>query len=63
MLPKQLDDFIQLFVVAVAVHKNFKLGVASFGFSRLYVYKVDMVLLQEAMRIIYKLPTCALSSV
>lgn len=25
MLPKQLDDFIQLFVVAVAVHKDFKL--------------------------------------
>lgn len=25
MLPKQLDDLIQLFVVAVAVHEDFKL--------------------------------------
>lgn len=47
MLLKQLDDFVQLLVVAVAVHKYVKLRVASFGFSGLYVYKVDMVLLKK----------------
>lgn len=52
VLPKQLDDFIQLLVVAVAVHEYLKLRVASFGFSGLYVHKVDMVFLQETMRII-----------
>lgn len=57
MATKQLDYFIQLFVVAVAVHKDFKLRVASFGFSGLYVYKVDMVFLQETWTIIFELST------
>ena len=57
MLPKQLNDFVQLFVVAVAVHKYLKLRVASFGFSGLYVDKVDMVFLQETARIILSLST------
>lgn len=30
VLLEQLDDFIQLLVVAVAVHKDFELRVASF---------------------------------
>lgn len=47
MLPQQVDDFIQLLVVAVAVHKNFKLRIASFGFSGLYVDKIYVVFLQE----------------
>lgn len=47
MLSEQVDYLIQLFVVAVAVHEDFKLRVASFGFSRLYVDKVDVVFLQE----------------
>lgn len=47
MLPKEMDDFIQLFMVAVTVHKNFKLRVASFGFSGLNVYKIDMVFLHK----------------
>lgn len=63
MLSKQLDDFIQLFVVAVAVHENFKLRVASFGFPGLYVDKVDMVFLQETLTTIFKSQTFALSSV
>lgn len=49
MLSKQLDDFIQLFMVAVAVHKYLKLRVAPFGFSGLYVYKVDVVFLKQTM--------------
>lgn len=53
VLLEQLDDFIQLFVVAVAVHKDFKLRVASFGFSGLYVHKVDMAFLEETLRISY----------
>lgn len=57
MLSEQLDDFIQLLVVAVAVHEDFKFGVASFGFSGLYVHKVDVVFLKETLRIIFKLPT------
>lgn len=56
MLSEQMDDFIQLFVVAVAVHKNFKLRVASFGFSGLYVHKVDVVFLKEKTIIFFKLP-------
>lgn len=55
MLLKQLNDFVQLFVVAVAVHKYVKLRVASFGFSGLYVYEVDMVFLQETIRLFFKL--------
>lgn len=51
VLLEQLDDFIQLFVVAVAVHKDFKLRVASFGFSGLYVHEVDMVFLEGTPRI------------
>lgn len=51
VLLEQLDDFIQLFVVAVAVHKDFKLRVASFGFPGLYVHEVDMVFLEETLRI------------
>lgn len=50
MLLEQLNDFVQLFVVAVAVHKYVKLGVASLGFPGLYVYKVDMVFLQDRKR-------------
>lgn len=50
MLSEQVDYFIQLFVVAVAVHEDFKLRVASFGFSRLYVDKVDVVFLQETLQ-------------
>lgn len=51
MLPKQLDDFVQLFVVAVAINKDLKLRVASFGFPGLYVDEVDVVFLQETLRI------------
>lgn len=55
MLSEQLDYFIQLLVVAVAVHKDFKLRVASFRFSGLYVDEIDMVFLQETWRILFKL--------
>lgn len=51
MLSEQLDYFVQLFVVAVAVHKDFKLRVASFGFSRLYVNEVHLVFLEGDMEI------------
>lgn len=51
VLLEQLDDFIQLLVVAVAVHKDFELRVASFGFSGLYVHEVDMVFLEETLRV------------
>lgn len=51
VLLEQLDDFIQLLVVAVAVHEDFKLRVASFGLSGLYVHEVDMVFLGETPRI------------
>ena len=47
MLPKQVDDLVQLFVVAVAVHKDFKLRVASFGFPGFYVQKVNVVFLED----------------
>lgn len=53
VLLEQLDDFIQLFVVAVAVHKDLELRVAPFGFSGLYVHEVDMVFLEETLRISY----------
>lgn len=55
MLPKQLDDLIQLFVVAVAVHENFKLRVAPLGFPGLYVHEVDVVFLRETQSIFLKL--------
>lgn len=58
VLLEQLDDFIQLFVVAVAVHEDFKLRVASFGFSGFYVYEVDMVFLEETLTI-----SCQIQSV
>lgn len=58
VLLEQLDDFIQLFVVAVAVHEDFKLRVASFGFSGFYVHEVDMVFLEETLRI-----SCQIQSV
>lgn len=45
MLPKQLDDLIQLLVVAVAVYEDFKLGIAPLGLPGLYVHKVDVAFL------------------
>lgn len=51
VLLEQLDDFIQLFVVAVAVHKDLELGVASLGLPGLYMHQVDVVFLEETLRV------------
>lgn len=53
MLSKQVDDFIQLFVVAVAVHKDFKLRVASFGSPGFYVHEVNVVFLKDTSGVIF----------
>lgn len=46
-----MDDLTQLLVVAVAVHENLKLRVASLGFPGLNVHEVDMVFLHQTTKI------------
>ena len=48
---QQLDDLVQLLVVAVHVNKDLKLGVTTFGLPGLDVDQVHMVLLQQEIQL------------